>query len=353
MKRIRLSVISVLTIIFIISSMCVVSFADTATTTSAPTEKTSENGVILETVNLVYANKNMRGSGYFWDNINDTLTITNMTIDTTDSYGLRIPADATLVLEGKNTIRASKCALSLEGNLTVKGTGSLTLYSDGYGINASATDMNKKLTFKEGSVTINSEGDGIYSENAIISQNNKAKLEINVGAADAYAINARQVKLLGGTFKSDASIYSRDIKVSNIALDIESSMPAFIINGAAEGAPYEKVKLTDVSIKAGDASASLSKADAYNGEKCVSTKAHKEYTKTSMFLEIFGVSIKGTGYLDFVLIGVAILLVAAFIATPYIKNKKSLSEVEAAKAAAREEEKQNRKQRASENEDSN
>jgi len=350
MKRIRLSVISVLTIFFIISSMCVGVAADTATTTSAPNEKTSENGVILETVNLVYANKNMRGSGYFWDNINDTLTITNMTIDTTDSYGLRIPADATLVLEGKNTVRASKCALSLEGNLTVKGSGSLTLYSEGYGINASATDMNKKLTFKEGSVTIHSSGDGIYSENAIITQNNKAKLEINAGA-DAYAVNARQVKLLGGTFKSNSSIYSRDIKISNIALDIESGMPAFIINGAAEGAPYEKVKLTDVSLKTGDASASLSKADAYNGEKCVSTKAHKEYTKTSMFLEIFGVSIKGTGYLDFVLIALAVLLVGAFIATPYIKNKKSLSKVEAAKAAAREEEKQNRKQRASEQDD--
>ena len=343
MKKIRLF-ITVLLLLSVSMSVAGIGVCAETTTSTDTSVQTSENGVIIETVNLVYANKHMRGPGYFWDNINDTLTITNMTIDTDLNYGLRIPADATLVLEGNSTIRASLCALSLEGNLTVKGNGTLTLYSDGYGINASATDMNKKLTFKEGTVTINSAGDGIYSENAIITQNDKAKLSINVSNPDSYAINARQIKLLGGSFESNCSLYSRDIKISGINADIKSTRSAFIIHGASEDAPYDKVKLTNVKIKVGEDAGSLADAGAYAGEKCVSLKEHIPYTKSSGFLQIItGQSIPGTGFVDFVLIGLGVLLVGAFIAFPYIKHRRSLEKIEKAKSAAREEERLNKK----------
>ena len=317
-----------------------------AETTAAKTEKPekTENGVILETVNLIFTNRNKKGAGYSWDNINKTMTLTNATIDTTDSYGLRLPEDCTLVLEGKNIIRASGCALSLEGNLTVKGSGSLTLHSDGYGINASSTDMNKKLTFVSGSVTVNSKGDGIYSEYAQVTQNDRAKLEINAGEG-AYAVNARQVKLLGGSFKSNASVFSRDIKVADIKLNITSSASAFIIDGASDDAPYEKIKLSDVKLTAGESESAASLCESYSGQKYVSTTPHKKYTKASLALEwITGKEISGTGYVDFILIGVGVLVVGAFIATPYILNKKDKQKIEAAKAAAREEEKRNLKE---------
>ncbi len=339
MKKIAFISVIMATLMLLSSFVFLPVSAAETTTKPEETEKTSDAGVILECVNLVYVNKNKRGSGYVWDNINDTLTLTNMTIDTTDGYGLRLPADCTLVLEGKNTIRASKCALSLEGDLTVKGSGSLTLHSEGYGINASSTDMNKKLTFRDGSVTVNSTGDGIFSEYAIVTQNGKAKLEINSGA---YAINARQVKLLGGSFTSNSSIISNDIKISNINLNISSSSPAFIIDGAAQETLYAKVKLTDVKITAGESKDLAEQADAYNGQKHISTTPYKKYTKSSLALEwITGKEISGTGYIDFVLLGIGVLIVAAFIATPYILNKKERAKVEAAKAAAREEEKQN------------
>ncbi len=335
----------ILAVLTLTSSFICLPIAAAETTAKAEvTEKTSDNGVILETVNLVYVNKNKRGAGYVWDNINDTLTLTNATIDTTDGYGLRLPEDCTLVLEGKNTIRASKCALSLEGNLTVKGSGSLALFSDGYGINASSTDMNKKLTFREGTVTVNSASDGIYSEYAVVTQNGKAKLEINAGEG-AYAVNARQVKLLGGSFAASSSIFSKDIKVSNVKLSISSSAPAFIIDGAKADAPYEKVKLTNVKLTAGDAEGSAQSAEEYSGQCYVATSPYKKYTKASLALEwITGEEISGTGYIDFVLIGVGILILAAFIATPYIRNKKEKQKIEAVKAAAREEEKRNMKE---------
>ncbi len=332
-----------LTAVMLLSSLVALPVSASQTTMKADeTEKTSDNGVILETVNLVYVNKNKRGAGYYWDNINDTLTLTNATIDTTDNYGLRLPADCTLVLEGNNTIRASGCALALEGNLTVRGKGSLTLHSDGYGINASAFDMNKKLTFKEGTVTINSAGDGIYSENAVVTQNEKAKLEIN---SSAYAINARQVKLLGGSFKANSSVFAMDIKISDIKLSIASNSPAFIIDGASEEAPFENIRFTDVKLTAGDAEGDSQSTETYSGQKYVSAAPHKKYTKASLALEwITGKEIAGTGYIDFVLIGVGVLILAAFIATPYILNRREKSKVEEAKAKAREEEKRNMKE---------
>ncbi len=339
----KISVIStvILAVMLFLSLSVLPLSADTAQTAEV-TEKT-ENGVILETVNLTFIKKNKKGEGYYWDNINNTLTLTNLTIDTSDNFGLRLPEDCTLVLEGKNIIRASDCALSLEGNLTVRGKGSLTLYSDNYGIRAYSTDMNKKLTFKEGSININSAGDGIYSEYVVVTQNDKAKLDINTGEG-AYSVNARQVKLLGGSFTANSSIFSRDIKVSNIKLSITSAASAFIINGASEG-NYEKLKLSNVKITSGESEGTLKEAETYNGEKCIFTVPHKKYTKASLVLEwIIGKEISGTGYIDFVLIALGILIVGVFIATPYIKNKRDKQKIEAAKAAAREEEKLNMKE---------
>ena len=332
MKKIRSALLIIFATALMAVSLCI--------GVSADTEGAASGTVIDETVNLINANKNQRGSGYFWDNPNDTLTITNMKIDTASSYGLRFPDGARLVLEGDNVIKASYCALSTEGNLTVEGKGTLTLISDTYGIIISSSDMNKTLSFYSGSVVINAGGDGIFSENAIVTQNKGADIDITAGA-ESYAVNTRQIKLLGGEFTSNAPLYARDIKISEMKLSITANRAAISIKDAAEDKPYEDLSMSKISIKAGDSEDALSSVDSYNGENCISTKIKNEYTATSLFLEIFGV--KAPGYLDFIFIGIIIIAVAAIIATPYIKHKMSLAEVEAKKAAAREEEKQNRK----------
>ncbi len=342
MKKTRLTLICVLVSLLAVCTFGIGVFADTLSiqTSNDTTPETAEGGVIVQTVNLINANKNQRGTGMFWHNPSDTLTITNMTIDTPESYGLRLPDGATLELEGKNVIKASHCALSVEGSLTVRGSGSLTLISDNYGILISTLDMNKKFTVIEGSVTVNSGGEGVFTENAIVTINDTAKLEINTQAS-ANAINARQIKLLGGEFKSNASLFAEDIKLMTVKLDITSGKQALIIDGAAENDPWSRLSINDMSLKAGADKASLSDVDSYSGESCIVGKVKKVNTKTSAFLELFGVKVPGSNWLDLVLIVAVILIVAAFIATPYIKNYRSKGDVSAKIAAAREEEKLN------------
>ena len=342
MKKIKLTLLCAAFVLCAACAFSVFSSAATVDTSNDINPETNASGVIVETVNLINANKNQRGAGFFWDNPKDTLTITNMTIDTIDNYGLRLPGGSTLVLEGNNTIKASMCAISVEGSLTVKGSGTLTIISDKYGIVVSTLDMNKKLSFVDGTVKITAGSDGILTENALVTQNDKAKLDIDAGA-ESYAISARQIKLLGGTFSADASLFADDIKIMNIKLDITSSRPALIIDPTAITESKTGISITDCAIKVGDSASALSTKDTYNNENCISTKPDKAYTKTSMFLALFGAEIPGTGWLDFALIGLAVLIVAAFIAVPYIKNHREKGDVAAKIAAAREEEKANMK----------
>ena len=339
MKNIKLT-LEILLVLTLALGMCSLGAFAAVDTSQDTTPETTTGGVIIETVNLINANKNQRGTGLFWHNPSDTLTITNMTIDTPDNYGLRLPDGATLVLEGNNTIKASQFALSVEGNLTIRGKGTLTLISGDKGIVVSTLNVNKKLTVIEGKLTINSEGDGIYTENAIITQNDRAKVEINTKGG-AYAINARQIKLLGGEYKSNASLYGEDIKLMTVKLDIASDKAAFIIKGADADAPYAKLSINDIAMKAGSDGASLTEVESYGGESVITAKVKKVNTKTSAFLELFGVKIPGSNWLDLVLIILVIVVVAVFIATPYIKNYRSKGDVAAKIAAAREEEKLN------------
>ena len=349
MKKIRLALPLILALIMAFSVMCVSSFADESLNTSQDTTpETTTGGVIIQTVNLINANKNQRGTGLFWHNPSDTLTLTNMTIDTPENYGLRLPDGATIELEGNNTIKASKVALSVEGSLTIRGKGTLRLISDDVGILISTLDMNKKLTFIDGKVTIEAGGDGIYTENAIVTQNDRAYVDISTKGG-AYAINARQIKLLGGEYKSNASIIADDIKLMTVKLDIASDKAAFIIDGASEDSPYERLSINDVAMKGGADKSSVSDISDYSGQNCITSKVKKTNTKTSAFLELFGVKIPGSNWLDLVLIILVIVIVAAFIATPYIKNYRSKGDVAAKIAAAREEEKRNMQKQREDN----
>ena len=58
---------------------------------------------ITKSVNLTNPRMNMSGAGYAWMNLDKTLTLDGLYIDTSDEYGMRIPDGATVILKGNNT----------------------------------------------------------------------------------------------------------------------------------------------------------------------------------------------------------------------------------------------------------
>ncbi len=332
MKNIKV-ISSVLAVLFILLQFSVV---------GAFAAGESSGNVILETVNLIYVKKNETGTGWSWANRTDTFTMTNLCIDTDDQYGLRLPAGATVVLEGNNVISAKYCAMSIEGDVTFTGSGTLTLKSDSYGMIATNSNQNKKVIFDSGKINIECGTDGIYTQNMVVSQIDKANINVTTREG-GNAVNARQVKLLGGKFTANAPIKAKDVKISNLALSLTCTSPAIVIDNANADDPYAKISFTSVALRGGASADEISDISDYAGEYCLSAKVKKEYTATSLF---FGDSV--AGYWDFVAIAVAILIIAAVIATPYIKHKNAIKKVEAAKAAAREEEEKFREQRMQE-----
>ena len=119
--------------------------------------------VLTEGVSILNPKANMRGPGYDWANRTSTLTLSNLNIETTDAYGLKLCDGATVILEGKNYIEASKAALYLEGNVIFRGNGSLTLVGGEYGILCHSTRVTNKLSLNGGTYHIQGGVDGIAS----------------------------------------------------------------------------------------------------------------------------------------------------------------------------------------------
>ena len=61
----------------------------------------ADNATYNQTLDIAAAKKDVSGPGYQWQNRYDILTLTNITIDTNDTYGLKIPENATIILKGK------------------------------------------------------------------------------------------------------------------------------------------------------------------------------------------------------------------------------------------------------------
>lgn len=274
---------------------------------------------ITETVNLSRPQKNMSGSGYYWDNRNDILTLSGLYIDTTDDYGLRIPNGATVVLEGKNYISASVAALTCPGNVTFKGNGSLILTSGDMGIYFYSTDDTTTARFLEGTYEITAAGDAIHSEYTSLSIVG-GKMTINAPSADKYAIFGRQVKLYGGTHTMNNSVHATvSLEVRDVNLSIDSEKSALSSD--------KTLKIEEVTI------ASLSSASDYNGENSIVVKSAKSTLGSSI---LFGENVPM--FVDVLIALLLLALIAAGIAVPFIRSyrsgRKARAALEAADAAA-------------------
>ena len=279
---------------------------------------------ITETVNATLFIRNTSGSGYYWDNRYDTLTIDGLYIDTSDEYGLKVPAGATIILKGNSYIKASHAALALAGTATFKGSGSLTLVSDNMGIYCYATDQTSVIRVLEGTYDITAGGDGIYSTNTSISFVG-GKWKISAPTATAYAVNGTDLKLYGGKITADNSIHA------SVSLDVQA-IDLTVTSEKAALSSDKALRLLDVSVSAGDTASSLSKADEYAGENCVTLRSTHKNVGKSIF---FGDAVPK--FVDYVVLVLILALVAAGIAVPLARtHKKAKAALAAAKAAEEE-----------------
>ena len=149
-----------------------------------------------------------------WDNKTKTLTLNGVYFTTSADTGVKLPADATIVLRGENTIISGNSmsgdsyGIYADGNLAISGTGKLTAnsgeaYEYGYGIEATgklSISGNADVTAKGGTAqTENSYG--LYGNNVTIS--GTAQVTAIGGAAhkDSVGISADDgtVDISGGT----------------------------------------------------------------------------------------------------------------------------------------------------------
>jgi len=272
---------------------------------------------INETVSLANARKNERGEGYFWDNINDTLTLNGLNIDTTDDYGLKLPDNATVVLVGNNKITASKVALLTTGTTIFKGSGTLTLTAGETGIMLADPSTLGKVSFLSGTYKISTPGDGISSDKVKLYISG-GEFEINSGG---YAIKAPSVELNNTKLTAKGAVYSADpLVINNAAVEITANRDEDALQTGKE------FRLSNIKLVAGPDAASATEAEGaeYRGGAFVKTAATLKMRAYSI---VFGGKVPA--WVDYVAFGVAGLGVAATIAVPLLlKRRRYLKRLE-------------------------
>jgi len=256
---------------------------------------------ITSTLNLVNVKQNERGDGYDWANRYDILTLNGFSLDTESDYGLRLPKDCTVILKGTNYIKAGKYALTCSGNVSFKGNGTLILDAGEIGLFIYSEVATDKIRLLDGNYQITAGKYGVHSPAADFSFVD-GKMDITVNAADGAAVSGRCVNLVGGKFKANNSVEStHELVVKGINLDIESTKPAL---------SAKILNITDISIT------------DYNGENTIEAKSTEKRDRRSA---VFGDSVPG--FVDVILLIVAVAGIAALIVVPILRRKKKTKEL--------------------------
>ncbi len=258
---------------------------------------------ITETVNIAQANKNMEGHGYYWANRYDILTLDGIHIDTTSDYGLRLPKNCTVELNGDNYIKAGKYALSCAGTVIFKGDGTLTLEAGEIGMYLYSEDGTQKIRLLDGKYVIKA---GTYGVRSLASDFSfvDGSMDITVDDPEGAAISGRIVNLLGGSFKANNAVEaSHMLVVEGIGLDITSARPALA---------SKNLTITDVALTSGGAA-----IEEYADQNQISGTSTARKSRPSI---IFGESVPG--FVDYLCLFIAVAGIAAGIAGPVIVHKK-------------------------------
>lgn len=276
---------------------------------------------ITKSINLTNPRMNMTGAGYAWMNLDKTLTLDGLYIDTSDEYGMRIPDGATVILKGNNYIRAASYAMGIPGNVTFKGNGTLTLVGGDSGLYFYSTDDTTIARIMGGNFKITAGGVGIRSEYTTLSVT-KGTFDIDVPAKDGAAILGRTLKLHGGKFTAKGPITaSQNLEIRAANLSVAADRAALSAN--------RKLTLKDVSLSVGNTADDLHKADGYNGENCIRVKSAANLLGESV---LFGEAVPM--FADILVIVALAALVAAGIGLPLLRAHRRSKRALAAAAEA-------------------
>ncbi len=276
---------------------------------------------ITKSINLTNPRMNMTGAGYAWMNLDKTLTLDGLYIDTSDEYGMRIPDGATVILKGNNYIRAASYAMGIPGNVTFKGNGTLTLVGGDSGLYFYSTDDTTIARIMGGNFKITAGGVGIRSEYTTLSVT-KGTFDIDVPAKDGVAILGRTLKLHGGKFTAQGPITaSQNLEIRAANLSVAADRAAL--------SATRKLTLKDVSLSVGNTADDLRKADGYNGENCIRVKSAANLLGESV---LFGEAVPM--FADILVIVALAALVAAGIGIPLLRAHRRSKRALAAAAEA-------------------
>lgn len=255
---------------------------------------------ITSTLNLVNVRQNERGDGYNWANRYDVLTLSGIDLETESDYGLRLPQNCTVVLEGTNYIKAAKYALTCSGNVTFKGSGKLILEGGEIGLYIYTEVGTDKIRLVDGNYEITAGRYGVYSTAADFSFVD-GTMDISVSSPDGAAVAGRCLNLVGGRFTANNSVEAtHELVVEGINLEIESARPAL-------SAPILSVKAISVD---------------YKGENTLSARSTAKRDRPSA---VFGEGVPG--YVDYILLAVFALGIVAAIVLPILRRKKKTKEL--------------------------
>ena len=259
---------------------------------------------ITKTVNIAAANKNESGPGYYWANRYDTLTLSGMRVETDDPYGLRLPKNCTVVLEGDNYVKAAKYGVSFSGTVFFKGTGSLTVEAGEIGFYLISQDKTQKIRLIGGTYTVTAGTWGIYSDAADFSFVGDS-MTVNMTNPDSPAIEGRCVNLLGGTFTANAPVEaSQALLVNGVTLDITANRPAL---------SAKNLEIKNIALAGGG---------EYSGENSISAKGLAKFHAKSVIL---GDTVPG--WVDYILLALTAVVVAALIVLPIMRKRKKTREL--------------------------
>jgi len=253
---------------------------------------------ITSCVDMLNVDKNQSGEGYYWANRTDVLTLTNLTIDTSDKFGLYLPAGATVVLVGDNYIKASYAALVCAGNTQIKGDGTLTLVSDNYGIYMNASNFRTTVTLVEGTYNITAKNVGIYSpSNEFLISGGTAN--INVTDPSGMAADCHSLKLNTATLKANAPLHAKhDLHITATNLELSAASPVLVSDN-------EKISFGQMDIS------------EYNGENSItSVSTLKRFTKSILFGGNIPI------YVDYILVAALIVIAGGVIFLKVYRQKR-------------------------------
>lgn len=267
----------------------------------------AKNQTITKSIDFATINKDYSGPGFVWKNIEGTLTIDGLNIDTTDQYGINLPEESTIIIKGSNYIKASTYAVRSLSSLNFEGDGTLTVISDDIGVISISQSTSNIIRFRSGNVNITAPY-GVFSENCTISFSG-GNVTVN---SSSYSISGNNVQMTSGNLNITGRISAKK-NLSVSAVNLTASASEAVLTAG------EKLKIQTVDISVGETLENLNSSDKYNGEKAVKLVSTAVVKKPSI---LFGG--KAPAFVDYLVFVSLIAFAGAVIAIPlYIKHKKT------------------------------